>query len=99
MDNLVTNPRLLILGYGGLDRHINEWILQFMRIHGSSARIVYVGGHGNSALVNRIITHSPEASRVNNQFPYYGTNLFLDTARFPFEDNQLIEKIVHFLSI
>lgn len=42
------NPRLLIIGYGGSDAHVNSWIEQFQRIHGQARRAVVVLGGGAS---------------------------------------------------
>jgi hypothetical protein len=55
-------------------------------------------GRGNIKLIDRIIAESPEATQARDKLPYYGKNIFLDAARFPFENEQLIEKVAHFLA-
>ena len=42
------NPRILVIGYGGSDPHVNSWIAQFPHIHGLSRRAVVVLGGGAS---------------------------------------------------
>ena len=42
------NPRLLMIGYGGSDAHVNSWIAQFPHIHGRSRRAAIVLGGGAS---------------------------------------------------
>ncbi|MDA8120069.1 MAG: SIR2 family protein [Gammaproteobacteria bacterium] len=44
-----SNSRLLIIGYGGADPHVNAWIEQFQYIHGQARRAVVVLGGGASA--------------------------------------------------
>lgn len=97
INNLIANPRLLILGYGGYDRHINDWILESIRVHGDSARIAYVGGKGNKALVEQLLIDSRESLAVMERRPHYGKTLVLEPEYFPFSDDQLTEKLASFL--
>jgi hypothetical protein len=39
---LLETPRLLMLGYGGGDAHMNQWLLQWYRLHGSRGRCAVV---------------------------------------------------------
>lgn len=98
MDNLVNNSRLLILGYGGWDRHINEWISQFVQVHGTSAQLAFLGNVSNTALLERITELSPEAPTARKQSRYHGNNLFLEPAPFPFVDAGMNAEIAEFLA-
>lgn len=41
-DSLIKCPRLIIVGYGGLDDHINTCLREFMSFHEQTKRVVYV---------------------------------------------------------
>lgn len=107
IDNVVTNSRLLIIGYGGWDTHINDWILEFFNVHGPDARLVYAtrgiraenssAGY-NQALVKRILTDLAEYNKAVEQSPYYGKRVALEPAEFPFEDARTVKNIVQFLN-
>jgi len=100
IDNVLETPRLLVLGYGGLDRHINEWILQFAQLHGRSSKLAYV------APVETFDTQAVIGAAANtleplcrkSQLPYYGQNLAVETALFPFEDGQVSHRLIDFLA-
>jgi hypothetical protein len=42
MRALFSTPRLLLIGYGGLDDHLNIWIEEHVAMHGSSRRAVAI---------------------------------------------------------
>jgi hypothetical protein len=42
MRALFTTPRLLVIGYGGLDDHLNIWIEEHVAMHGSNRRAVAI---------------------------------------------------------
>jgi hypothetical protein len=42
VDALLNNPRLLIIGYGGRDEHVNTWLEQFAARHQNGARVVWI---------------------------------------------------------
>ncbi len=98
MQNLITNNRLLILGYGGWDRHINEWILQFMQVHGSAARIAHIGPCQNKDLLTAIANNSLQPVKLTDTFHYYGDNVVFEPAVFPFADAETLDTIVRFLA-
>jgi hypothetical protein len=43
MDSLLSNERLLVIGYGARDEHVNTWFEQFCAKHGAQRRIGWVG--------------------------------------------------------
>ena len=40
--SMVDVPNLLIMGYGARDPHVNEWIREFVRVHGTNRKVVMV---------------------------------------------------------
>ncbi len=42
IDELLRTPRLLIVGYGGMDEHINTWVHEFIRHHGPNRRVSWI---------------------------------------------------------
>jgi hypothetical protein len=42
LDAILTSPRLLLLGYGGSDLHLNSYLAMMREIHGDELRIVWV---------------------------------------------------------
>lgn len=70
-DAISTNPRLLIIGYGGSDPHVNSWIAQFPLIHRSSRRAVVVLGGGASTRLTftRQTTIDRLVDAVDNAIP------------------------------
>lgn len=105
MDNMLRNPRLLIVGYGGWDRHVNDWILEFLKFHDDDARLVYASkgaaaksSNGpNKALISRILIDTGEHRFAKQNEPYYGKRVALEPAPFPFEDKDTTERIIKFL--
>jgi hypothetical protein len=43
IDSLLSNERLLVIGYGAKDEHVNTWLEQFVAKHGERRRIGWVG--------------------------------------------------------
>jgi len=42
VDSLLACNRLLVIGYGGRDPHVNAWIEQWKRMHGDDRRAVWI---------------------------------------------------------
>jgi hypothetical protein len=107
VSSLLSNCRLFILGYGGWDAHINDWILQFLEVHKTLARIAYVAksmtldpqftGSPNRALTDRIMQFFPRAQQPD-QIPLYQDRLLLESAEFPFNNADLLDKITTVLA-
>jgi hypothetical protein len=106
INSLLNSPRIFILGYGGWDFHINEWLGQFLNFHKKEARIAYVSrsmtlektysGSPNQALVNQINNHFRTSGEMGN-IPIYGNEMILECAGFPFQDKNLLNKIASVL--
>jgi hypothetical protein len=111
IDSMLECNRLLVIGYGGRDDHINTWLEQFSHRHSESARTVWI---------TRLTTHdalswTPEMnlfqSLARGRYDRYkhahedgGTEqlhdcglLGLIPSGFPFE-GQILPSIVRFLS-
>jgi SIR2-like domain len=43
IDSLLSNERLLVIGYGARDEHVNTWFGQFHAKHGERRRVGWVG--------------------------------------------------------
>jgi SIR2-like domain len=43
IDSLLSNDRLLVIGYGSRDEHVNTWLEQFVAKHGEQRRICWIG--------------------------------------------------------
>lgn len=43
IDSLLSNERLLVIGYGAADEHVNTWLKQFRIKHGEERRVGWVG--------------------------------------------------------
>jgi hypothetical protein len=110
IDKLLSNERLIVMGYGGGDEHINTWLNEYKTTHGERRRTVWIG------LLNgaRVGTLSPEkniiASLSNSQFIdalHYdkglddlfdcGSNLLVGAGGFPF-GTQSQSKLVTYLT-
>ena len=42
IDELLGSPRLLIVGYGAMDQHVNIWVREFIKHHGPNRRAAWV---------------------------------------------------------
>jgi hypothetical protein len=42
IDSMIENERLLVIGYGARDQHLNTWIDQFRKIHDDKRKIVWI---------------------------------------------------------
>ena len=42
VEELLRSPRLLIIGYGGMDLHVNAWLHRWLETHGDAARCAVV---------------------------------------------------------
>jgi hypothetical protein len=112
IDCLLSNERLLVIGYGARDEHVNTWLKQFGAKHGGRRRIGWVG-----MLTGEMVGKPPTPEKKmiailsDNQFKdclHYSTpgkphallecgNLRLCAAGFPLpEETQ--SKLVSFLS-
>lgn len=107
IDNLLNNRHLLILGYGGWDTHINEWILQSAALHKDTARIVWItklpqatndGDVADLNVMRRIANYGPRHAFLNNEpFQHHQKTLALISNGFPFEDAQTTQQVAEFL--
>jgi SIR2-like domain len=107
IDSLLSNERLLVIGYGARDEHVNTWLNQFKAKHGERSRVVWVG-----KLTGKMVgTRTPEKDRItllsDHQFKdslHHSTHneqhsliecgrLHLWTAGFPFPDETASELI------
>jgi hypothetical protein len=43
IDSLLSNKRLLVIGYGAKDEHVNTWLEQFGAKHAERCRVGWVG--------------------------------------------------------
>lgn len=111
IDSVVQSHRLLAIGYGGRDDHINAWLRQMPEIHGGSQRVVWVGKFSGQACGNR----TPEkdmliqlgANWVNEyrrfenaddaDFQDEGSFLRLVANGFPFKSDETIDRAIDFL--
>ena len=56
-DSILSSPKLLVIGYGARDEHINTWIREFVKIHGEKRRVVWISklfGSRNENLDNEL---------------------------------------------
>ena len=61
INSLLSNERLLVIGYGAADEHVNTWLEQFREKHGEARRIGWVG-----MLKGEMVgEQTPEKRRIN----------------------------------
>jgi hypothetical protein len=42
IDSLLENERLLVIGYGARDEHLNTWLTEFGELHGDRRRVGWI---------------------------------------------------------
>lgn len=109
---LLQNPRLLVVGYGGADPHINTWLGEFVRTHNSNRRVVWV-----SRMEERDCFEQHRPDRVEMSFLAGGHRAFrehyaydngdhfqehgalrLVPSGFPFQTNSILDKIIAYFA-
>ena len=61
IDLLLLSERLLVIGYGSGDEHVNTWIREYKAIHGSNRRAAWIG-----LLKGEMVgEHTPEKQMIN----------------------------------
>lgn len=112
IDSIVQSPRLLVIGYGGRDDHINAWLRQMPEIHGDSRRLVWVGKFSGQTCGQR----TPEkelliqvgAARWTTEYKRFedaedadfqneSTILRLVANGFPFKSGETVNRAIEFL--
>ncbi len=112
MDSLMTTPRLLLIGYGARDEHLNAWLQEFCYLHWpEERRIVFIGKENKNS-----IRYSPTIRLMKNfvgpfewrwnypfdendpqcQFLRFGSVAASYTG-FPLKNSQTLDRIIEFL--
>jgi hypothetical protein len=107
---ILQNPRLLIVGYGAADPHVNAWLGEFVKIHGSDRRVVWVS-KVHRADVGKTTPERTEMSALAGPgcFKYYcaydnGDDfqdhgaLRLVPCGFPLKSSAILDKTIDYLS-
>lgn len=108
---LIRNPRLLIIGYGGADPHINAWLQEFIQVHGSSRRAVWISKIPGEDVFERKPDRALMASLAGGRgafrenIAYEGAGDFqqhgllrLIPSGFPLKDPALVDRVVDHLN-
>jgi hypothetical protein len=61
-------PRLLVIGYGGSDQHISDWLYQWRRVHRDRAQLVWVT-HRRDQREPRDDLNFPSYAAGNGEYP------------------------------
>lgn len=112
IDSVMRSHRLLAIGYGGCDDHINAWLRQMPEIHGDARRLVWIGKFSGQTCGQR----TPEkellidvgAARWTNEYKRFegaedadfqseSANLRLVANGFPFKSDGTIDRAIRFL--
>lgn len=112
MDSLVRTPRLLVVGYGGRDDHVNAWLSQFARIHNAERRVVWISKLAGDTVGQRL----PEKDLLreltgpgnwqeykawcgaeDGDFQTHGAWMRLVASGFPPANDSLVNRIIEFL--
>jgi hypothetical protein len=72
---LLECPRLMVIGYGGSDTHISDWLYQWRRVHRDRARLVWVTWRRDGREPHKDL-HFPRYAAGNGQ--YAGLPSFTD---------------------
>jgi hypothetical protein len=68
--SLLGSPHLMLIGYGGLDFHINNWIDQYFRTHNDKTRVIEVTlGSGPQDSVTSMLTRMQLVNTWQNVAP------------------------------
>jgi hypothetical protein len=112
IDSVMRSPRLLAIGYGGRDDHINAWLRQMPEIHGDSRRLVWIGKFSGQTCGERtpektLLIDVGAASWTNEYKRFEGAedadfqcesaNLRLVANGFPFKSDGTIDRAIRFL--
>jgi hypothetical protein len=85
IDSPLSSERLLVIGYGARDEHVNTWLKQFRANHGERSRIGWVGMLTGAMVGNG----SPEKDMIT----YLSSHRFEDCLHYgaPKKQNSLLE--------
>ncbi|WP_053764631.1 SIR2 family protein [Leptospirillum ferriphilum] len=107
---MIEVPNLLIIGYGARDPHINEWIREFARVHGTNRKIVMVSLFEKDDIGKDlpIVDFARKVMGTEN-FQYHEMvrdvpNTWLEMgpcfrwvqSGFPFENPEILDKIIEY---
>ncbi|EAY56090.1 MAG: Hypothetical protein C75L2_00630006 [Leptospirillum sp. Group II 'C75'] len=110
--SMVDVPNLLIIGYGARDPHINEWVREFARVHGTNRKVVMVSLFGKDD-IGKDLPMIDFARKVmgNENFRYHEMvrdvpNTWLEIgpcfrwvqSGFPFKNPDILDKIIQYFS-
>lgn len=75
MRQLVAEPRLLITGYGSRDQHLNEWIIEYIKVHEERRRpavITRIGGDevGEKTPKHQLLNRLAGIGKFDDSFAY-----------------------------
>jgi hypothetical protein len=108
IDSLLSNERLLVIGYGAADEHVNTWLEQFHLRHGDACRIGWIGMLKREMVGERTLEKDMIATLSNGNFQDFrhnsatekpnalmecGDKLRLGVAGFPLAGDTLSELI------
>lgn len=112
-DAILNSHRLLVIGYGARDEHINTWLQEFKKVHQDKRRVLWVSKVSGERIGevsdyemsllrmlaggNREFNESQIVLEPQNHFQEHGPNLRLIPTGFPFSDSSLSERILEFL--
>ncbi len=104
---LIEHPRLLVIGYGGRDEHVNTWLHEFAELHGAARRVAFVSKLSLDDMFNRrpvwdvmrelagIPSINEPPTDPDSDFQIRGS-LALISSGFPFRGRGTLERIVAF---
>ena len=110
--SMVHVPNLLIIGYGARDPHVNEWIREFARVHGTNRKIVMVSLFQQDD-IGKDLPSMDFARKVmeNENFKYHEMvrdvpNTWLEMgpcfrwvqSGFPFLNPEILDKIIEYFN-
>jgi hypothetical protein len=111
IDSLLSSERLLVIGYGAADEHVNTWLRQFRIMHGENSRVGWIGMLKGEMVGERTLEKDMIAVLSDGKFQDFrhnsareepnslmecGDELRLGVAGFPLPDDTLSE-LVSFL--
>jgi hypothetical protein len=110
MESVIESPRLLIIGYGGADPHVNAWLREFSQIHGSTRRVSWITYMSEEQVGTRTAVkdligklagpgqfHDMDAYAAAGDFLKYG-HLALTPSGFPLRNWATLDDIITWLS-
>ena len=106
VNQILRCSRILILGYGGGDPHINAWIVESARLHGPRYRAAYVYKASSQnapvpepagAFLSNLAKTCGRTTKDSTGSESFGANIWVIDSGLPFDDSTF-EAVRNFLS-